>query len=143
MKRHGVYVWGDDWVKAKTQAECYEYLFEAAVKLTTLGIDVSIPPPATHMNGNGKHIHQGKRAAGENFESICRGNLRYQVVLPNEFNDFSTCRTSCNFSVIFCRFQDITARSKIAKCKALFSVIELTHLQLKQWLICRGNAVNV
>lgn len=41
VRRHGVYVWGNDWVQAKTQAECYDYLFDAAVKLKQLGIDPS------------------------------------------------------------------------------------------------------
>ena len=44
VRRHGVYVWGDDWVSAKTQAECYDYLFEAAVKMHQLGIDASKVP---------------------------------------------------------------------------------------------------
>ncbi|MEM6292916.1 MAG: methylthioribulose 1-phosphate dehydratase [Myxococcota bacterium] len=35
---HGVYVWGDTWVKAKTQAECLDYLFRAAVELRRLGL---------------------------------------------------------------------------------------------------------
>jgi ribulose-5-phosphate 4-epimerase/fuculose-1-phosphate aldolase len=39
VRGHGVYVWGKDWVQAKTQAECYDYLFEAAVKLKQLGCD--------------------------------------------------------------------------------------------------------
>lgn len=41
VRRHGVYVWGDDWVKAKTHAECYDYLFRAAVEMRRLtgGID--------------------------------------------------------------------------------------------------------
>lgn len=39
VRRHGVYVWGEDWVQAKTQAECYDYLFEAAVKMRQLGLD--------------------------------------------------------------------------------------------------------
>jgi methylthioribulose-1-phosphate dehydratase len=39
VRRHGVYVWGDDWVQAKTQAECYHYLFEAAVRMAQLGLD--------------------------------------------------------------------------------------------------------
>ena len=37
VRRHGVYIWGRSWVEAKTQAECYDYLFEAAAKLSQLG----------------------------------------------------------------------------------------------------------
>lgn len=38
VRRHGVYIWGRDWVSAKTQAECYDYLFRAAVDMRRLGI---------------------------------------------------------------------------------------------------------
>jgi methylthioribulose-1-phosphate dehydratase len=41
VRRHGVYVWGRDWVHAKTQAECYHYLFEAAVRMAQLGLRAS------------------------------------------------------------------------------------------------------
>lgn len=34
---HGVYVWGSDWVHAKTQAECFDYLFRAVVELHRSG----------------------------------------------------------------------------------------------------------
>jgi methylthioribulose-1-phosphate dehydratase len=44
VRRHGVYVWGADWVQAKTHAECYDYLFEAAVRMQQLGIDPSEAP---------------------------------------------------------------------------------------------------
>lgn len=39
VRGHGVYIWGRDWIHAKTQAECYDYLFEAAVKIKQLGLD--------------------------------------------------------------------------------------------------------
>lgn len=39
VRGHGVYIWGKNWIQAKTQAECYDYLFEAAVRLKQLGID--------------------------------------------------------------------------------------------------------
>ena len=39
VRRHGVYVWGKDWKQAKTHAECYDYLFEAAVRMKQMGID--------------------------------------------------------------------------------------------------------
>jgi methylthioribulose-1-phosphate dehydratase len=39
VRGHGVYIWGKDWIQAKTQAECYDYLFEAAIKIKQLGMD--------------------------------------------------------------------------------------------------------
>lgn len=36
---HGVYVWGATWVEAKTQAECYDYLFRAVVEGHRLGLE--------------------------------------------------------------------------------------------------------
>ena len=38
VRNHGVYIWGRDWKQAKTQAECYDYLFEAACRMKQLGI---------------------------------------------------------------------------------------------------------
>ena len=38
VRRHGVYVWGRDWVRAKTHAECYDYLFRAAAEMRRLGV---------------------------------------------------------------------------------------------------------
>jgi methylthioribulose-1-phosphate dehydratase len=39
VRRHGVYVWGADWIQAKTHAECYDYLFHAAVEMRRLGLE--------------------------------------------------------------------------------------------------------
>ncbi len=46
VRRHGVYIWGRDWVEAKTQAECYDYLFRAAVEMKQLGLDPARDPRA-------------------------------------------------------------------------------------------------
>jgi len=43
VRRHGVYVWGRDWIHAKTQAECYDYLFRAAVEMRRMGIPTCVP----------------------------------------------------------------------------------------------------
>jgi methylthioribulose-1-phosphate dehydratase len=45
VRRHGVYIWGRDWAHAKTQAECYHYLFEAAVRMRALGFDAGVGEP--------------------------------------------------------------------------------------------------
>lgn len=39
VRGHGVYIWGRNWVHAKSQAECYDYLFGMAVRLRELGLD--------------------------------------------------------------------------------------------------------
>ncbi|KAG3285475.1 APAF1 interacting protein [Ictidomys tridecemlineatus] len=39
VRRHGVYVWGDTWEKAKTMCECYDYLFDIAVSMKKVGLD--------------------------------------------------------------------------------------------------------
>lgn len=45
----GVYIWGKDWIQAKTQAECYDYLFASALEMHKLGIDASRPPAAPRL----------------------------------------------------------------------------------------------
>ncbi|CAG8572060.1 8353_t:CDS:2 [Acaulospora morrowiae] len=44
VRRHGVYVWGETWEKAKTMSECYDYLFEIAVKMKSFGLDPTTKP---------------------------------------------------------------------------------------------------
>ena len=44
VRRHGVYVWGESWQKAKTTAECLDYVFAAALELRRLGLDVAKAP---------------------------------------------------------------------------------------------------
>ncbi|XP_020232564.1 probable bifunctional methylthioribulose-1-phosphate dehydratase/enolase-phosphatase E1 [Cajanus cajan] len=63
VRNHGIYVWGDSWISAKTQAECYHYLFEAAIKLHQLGLDWSTP------NHGPIHSIRSLRFAGESNAS--------------------------------------------------------------------------
>ena len=44
VRRHGVYVWGRNWIEAKTMCECYDYLFEMAVSMRSLGLDPAQKP---------------------------------------------------------------------------------------------------
>ena len=44
VRRHGLYVWGNSWQDAKIHAECYDYLFETALKAKAMGIDFTARP---------------------------------------------------------------------------------------------------
>lgn len=44
VRRHGVYVWGETWKKAKSMCECYDYLFEIAVQMKQFGMDPTARP---------------------------------------------------------------------------------------------------
>ena len=57
VRRHGVYVWGRDWVQAKTHAECYDYLFRAAVEMRRMGIPVILSREDGEGSRNAKTSH--------------------------------------------------------------------------------------
>jgi len=44
VRRHGIYVWGESWQKAKTQCECYDYLFNIAIEMKKFGLDPAAVP---------------------------------------------------------------------------------------------------
>ncbi|XP_038989281.1 probable bifunctional methylthioribulose-1-phosphate dehydratase/enolase-phosphatase E1 1 [Phoenix dactylifera] len=67
VRNHGIYIWGDSWISAKTQAECYHYLFDAAIKLHQMGIDWTTPShgPISNMKaiqGKDKNLSGSLRA---------------------------------------------------------------------------------
>ncbi|XP_057453477.1 probable bifunctional methylthioribulose-1-phosphate dehydratase/enolase-phosphatase E1 [Lotus japonicus] len=64
VRNHGIYVWGDSWISAKTQSECYHYLFDAAIKLHQLGLDWSTP------NHGPIHSPRSLRIAGDSNLSV-------------------------------------------------------------------------
>lgn len=46
VRNHGIYVWGDSPEKAKTQAECIDYLCEVTYKMKVAGIEHRAPATA-------------------------------------------------------------------------------------------------
>ncbi|XP_054816137.1 probable bifunctional methylthioribulose-1-phosphate dehydratase/enolase-phosphatase E1 [Prosopis cineraria] len=65
VRNHGIYVWGDSWINAKTQAECYHYLFDAALKLHQMGLDWS-----TADHGPIQSVRSGQRIYSESDVSV-------------------------------------------------------------------------
>ncbi|KAK9268618.1 hypothetical protein L1049_000375 [Liquidambar formosana] len=86
VRNHGIYIWGDSWISAKTQAECYHYLFDAAIKLHQLGLDWSTPSHGPIQNvkgvlGGGENINFSVKAVNSNYETE---PLRRCIVLDIE-----------------------------------------------------------
>jgi len=77
VRRHGVYVWGDSWEQAKTQLESFDYLFESAVKMKSLGVDCNkIPKKKTPMTTTNKRKFNKEKKA-EEISSSRRKMTRY------------------------------------------------------------------
>lgn len=55
VRRHGVYVWGENWQKCKTMCECYDYLFDMAVHMRSMGQD----PTAVPTVPKGAYVSKG------------------------------------------------------------------------------------
>ncbi|KAJ1403441.1 putative bifunctional methylthioribulose-1-phosphate dehydratase/enolase-phosphatase E1 [Sesbania bispinosa] len=65
VRNHGIFVWGDTWISAKTQSECYHYLFDAAIKLHQMGLDWSTP-----NHGPIQSARRGLSIAGDSNLSV-------------------------------------------------------------------------
>lgn len=62
VRRHGVYIWGRDWVQAKTHAECYDYLFHAAVEMQRMGIPTCLEGGLRDASLSARQPRAGDRA---------------------------------------------------------------------------------
>ncbi|TXG55130.1 hypothetical protein EZV62_020386 [Acer yangbiense] len=85
VRNHGVFIWGDSWISAKTQAECYHYLFNAAIKLHKLGLDWSSPShgPIRNVNGVwgcGMDFNRGLKAGPLSFDYMIEPSQRCIVL---------------------------------------------------------------
>ena len=71
VRRHGLFVWGDSWEQAKTQAESYDYLFETAIGMRKIGVDFSsVPATGTYrVENEGMDTTNNKREAPETAAS--------------------------------------------------------------------------
>ncbi|KAL3764947.1 hypothetical protein ACHAWU_003807 [Discostella pseudostelligera] len=67
VRRHGVYVWGDSWEQAKAQCESFDYLFESAVKMRSMGLDCGLVPKSgtyreeDEQDEEMKEVEEGKK----------------------------------------------------------------------------------
>ncbi|KAJ7373703.1 hypothetical protein OS493_011312 [Desmophyllum pertusum] len=52
VRRHGVYIWGETWQKAKTMCECLDYLCDIATQMKLQGLDPAAKPKENINNGN-------------------------------------------------------------------------------------------
>ena len=59
-----MYIWGTSWESAKTQAECYHYLFDVANRMRAVGIDPSKVPVRVD-GGIGAATSYAAAAAGD------------------------------------------------------------------------------
>ncbi|XP_062090451.1 probable bifunctional methylthioribulose-1-phosphate dehydratase/enolase-phosphatase E1 1 isoform X1 [Humulus lupulus] len=76
VRNHGIYIWGDSWISAKTQAECYHYLFDAAIKLHQMGLDWSSLNHGKGIVGSGGNrnisVKAGTAGSNNDFEPLRR-----------------------------------------------------------------------
>lgn len=52
VRRHGIYVWGKSWQSAKTQCECYDYLFNIALEMKKFGLEPNAVPSSSAPTKN-------------------------------------------------------------------------------------------
>jgi methylthioribulose 1-phosphate dehydratase/enolase-phosphatase E1 len=70
VRRHGLFVWGDSWEQAKTQAESFDYVFETAIGMRRLGVDFSAIPSRGTFRTDFDEYHKSGKSQGETATTI-------------------------------------------------------------------------
>ncbi|KAJ3371879.1 hypothetical protein GGF31_002539 [Allomyces arbusculus] len=84
VRRHGVYVWGETWEKAKTMTECYDYLFEMAVKMKLAGLDPTKVPEDEAYDNNGLKPEVAAKWAAEKAAKEAAAAHKVAEAAPKE-----------------------------------------------------------
>jgi len=83
VRGHGAYIWGRDWAHAKTQAECYDYLFRIYLEEKSFGHDLSKP--------RRRHIKAYRLDTAQTVtpDELHAEGIEYKIIQPPEiWKDF-------------------------------------------------------
>ncbi|KAL3815356.1 hypothetical protein ACHAXA_002140 [Cyclostephanos tholiformis] len=119
VRRHGVYVWGDSWEQAKAQCESFDYLFESAVKMRGMGIDIGIKPSSgtyhVDKKGKGKEEEEEKKEKKDEEPPAKRHKSTTDVITPDALPAFNASGSCDNASDLVCAGTSIPLAPRDAK----------------------------
>jgi rhamnose utilization protein RhaD (predicted bifunctional aldolase and dehydrogenase) len=95
VERHGVYIWGDDWLAAKRHAECYDELFALAAVFDEAGVALSTAP---HEESDARNPARSSSSTGLVSCSFCAKSQREvkKIIAGPEVYICDECIGLCN-----------------------------------------------
>jgi methylthioribulose 1-phosphate dehydratase/enolase-phosphatase E1 len=108
VRRHGVYVWGDSWEQAKTQCESFDYLFQSAIQMRSMGLDCSkLPTHGTYRvddDNDEEHVSKKMKLGFHGLDKVdnAKDVISNEVpIVPRDGKmlllDIEGCTTSISF----------------------------------------------